>query len=97
MYVSQPEVKPGCVLRRANIGLLEKRKLVTDHEVRCMRQLLPGLAALLLTNHLHIQACSTLPSCCCSSLLACPACSSSSGSKPKHMQVHSSPLPCCRY
>ena len=34
MYVTQPEVKPGCVLRRANIGLLEKKKLVTDHEVR---------------------------------------------------------------
>ncbi len=33
MYVTQPEVKPGCVLRRANIGLLEKKKLVTDKEV----------------------------------------------------------------
>ena len=33
VYVTQPEVKPGCVLRRANIGLLEKKQLVTDHEV----------------------------------------------------------------
>ncbi|KAK9907591.1 hypothetical protein WJX75_006634 [Coccomyxa subellipsoidea] len=33
VYVTQPEVKPGCVLRRANIGLLEKKKLVTDREV----------------------------------------------------------------
>ena len=33
VYVTQPEVKPGCVLRRANIGLLEKKKLVTDKEV----------------------------------------------------------------
>lgn len=31
--MTQPEVKPGCVLRRANIGLLEKKKLVTDKEV----------------------------------------------------------------
>ena len=34
MYVAQPEVKPGCVFRRSNISLLEKKKLVTDKEVR---------------------------------------------------------------
>ena len=28
VYVSQPEVKPGCVLRRANVGVLESRGLV---------------------------------------------------------------------
>ena len=33
MYVAQPEVKPGCVFRRSNISLLEKKKLVTDKEV----------------------------------------------------------------
>jgi hypothetical protein len=49
VYVTQPEVKPGCVLRRANIGLLEKKQLVTDHEVRRLwcAELLPhpvGLA-----------------------------------------------------
>ena len=33
MYVAQPEVKPGCVFRRSNIGLLENKKLVTGKEV----------------------------------------------------------------
>ena len=31
--MAQPEVKPGCVLRRSNIGVLENRKLVTDKDV----------------------------------------------------------------
>ena len=34
VYVAQPEVKPGCVIRRSNISLLEKKKLVSDKEVR---------------------------------------------------------------
>lgn len=29
MYVTQPEVKPGCILRRSNFNVLEKRKLVS--------------------------------------------------------------------
>ena len=33
VYVSQPEVKPGCVFRRSNIGLLEKKALVSRAEV----------------------------------------------------------------
>jgi Protein of unknown function (DUF3172) len=33
VYVSQPEVKPGCVLRRSNVGVLERNKLVTPKEV----------------------------------------------------------------
>lgn len=33
VYVSQPEVKPGCVLRRANVNVLEQRKLVNPNEV----------------------------------------------------------------
>ena len=33
MYVAQPEVKPGCVLRQSSVNELEKRKLVTDREV----------------------------------------------------------------
>ena len=33
VYVAQPEVKPGCVMRRSNIGLLEKKSLVTKGEV----------------------------------------------------------------
>lgn len=48
VYVAQPEVKPGCVLRRANIGLLEKKKLVTDKEVSvCIVQ--PGTALFTMT------------------------------------------------
>ena len=34
MYVSQPEVKPGCVLRRANFNVLERRGLVDDQQVQ---------------------------------------------------------------
>jgi hypothetical protein len=33
VYVSQPEVKPGCVLRRANVGVLESRGLVAPQKV----------------------------------------------------------------
>jgi len=33
VYVSQPEVKPGCVLRRANVNVLENRKLIRQSEV----------------------------------------------------------------
>jgi len=33
VYVTQPEVKPGCVVRRSNIGLLERKALVTAPEV----------------------------------------------------------------
>jgi len=33
VYVSQPEVKPGCVLRRSNVNVLEQRKLVNPSEV----------------------------------------------------------------
>ncbi len=33
MYVSQPEVKPGCVLRRANFNVLERRGLVDSQQV----------------------------------------------------------------
>ena len=32
IYVSQPEVKPGCVLRRSNWSILEREKLVTDNQ-----------------------------------------------------------------
>lgn len=34
VYVSQPEVKPGCVLRRANFNVLERRGLVDNQQVR---------------------------------------------------------------
>jgi hypothetical protein len=37
VYVAQPEVKPGCVFRRSNISLLEKKRLVTDKEARARR------------------------------------------------------------
>jgi hypothetical protein len=38
IYVSQPEVKPGCVLRRSNWSILEREKLVTnDQESDCKR------------------------------------------------------------
>lgn len=40
VYVSQPEVKPGCVLRRANVNVLESRGLVDQQEVQnCKRNM----------------------------------------------------------
>ena len=33
VYVAQPEVKPGCVLRRSNWSVLEKRELITEDQV----------------------------------------------------------------
>jgi hypothetical protein len=39
VYVTQPEVKPGCVLRRSNWSVLEGRKLVDDTEARAGRTL----------------------------------------------------------
>ncbi|MCW6038149.1 DUF3172 domain-containing protein [Spirulina subsalsa FACHB-351] len=34
VYVTQPQMTPGCVLRRNNWSILEQRKLVTDQSVR---------------------------------------------------------------
>jgi len=40
LYVSQPEVKPGCVLRRSNFGVLEREGLVTEKEAQaCKRRM----------------------------------------------------------
>lgn len=40
VYVSQPEVKPGCVLRRANFNVLESRGLVDSQQVQdCKRNM----------------------------------------------------------
>ncbi|KAK9807055.1 hypothetical protein WJX72_012203 [[Myrmecia] bisecta] len=40
VYVAQTEVKPGCVLRRSNISVLESRKLVMSSEVNnCKRSM----------------------------------------------------------
>ena len=33
VYVTQPEVKPGCVLKRSNVNQLEQRKLLSDKQV----------------------------------------------------------------
>ncbi|GLC35722.1 hypothetical protein PLESTB_000487500 [Pleodorina starrii] len=38
VYISQPQVKGGCVLRRANVGLLEREKLVKPHDVDLCKQ-----------------------------------------------------------
>ncbi|GAB4818908.1 hypothetical protein N2152v2_005954 [Parachlorella kessleri] len=38
VYVSQPEVKPGCVLRRSNVNVLESRSLVTSQEVQACKR-----------------------------------------------------------
>lgn len=35
VYVTQPEVKPGCVLRRSNVSVLESRGLVQSKEACC--------------------------------------------------------------
>lgn len=34
VYVTQPNMKPGCVLRKNNWSILEQQKLVTDNQVR---------------------------------------------------------------
>ncbi|NES77736.1 MULTISPECIES: DUF3172 domain-containing protein [unclassified Okeania] len=34
VYVSQPNMKPGCVIRRNNWSILEKRNLVNNEQVR---------------------------------------------------------------
>lgn len=34
VYVAQPSMRPGCVLRQNNWALLEQRKLVTSDQVR---------------------------------------------------------------
>lgn len=39
VYVAQPEVKPGCVLRRSNVRELESRNLVDSKEVHSMPEL----------------------------------------------------------
>ena len=40
VYVTQPEVKPGCVLRRSNYQVLESRKLVSKDETdSCKRSM----------------------------------------------------------
>ncbi|GFR49397.1 hypothetical protein Agub_g11449, partial [Astrephomene gubernaculifera] len=40
VYVSQPEVKPGCILRRSNVGVLENKKLVSQQQVEsCKRSM----------------------------------------------------------
>jgi hypothetical protein len=40
VYVSQPEVKPGCVLRKSNVKALEDRKLVTPDQVeKCKKRM----------------------------------------------------------
>lgn len=38
VYVSQPEVKPGCVLRRANFNVLERRGLVDNQQVAACKR-----------------------------------------------------------
>lgn len=34
VYVTQPNMRPGCVLRRNNWSILEKQNLITDQDVR---------------------------------------------------------------
>jgi hypothetical protein len=36
--VSQPEVKPGCVLRRSNVNVLESRGLVDNQQVQACKR-----------------------------------------------------------
>ncbi len=38
VYVSQPRMQPGCVLRQNNWAILEQRKLVNSEQVRDCRQ-----------------------------------------------------------
>lgn len=40
VYVTQPEVKPGCVLRRSNYSILEKKELVSNKQAEtCKRSM----------------------------------------------------------
>ncbi len=38
VYVTQPVIKSGCVLRRANVGILEKENLVERKDVVSLQQ-----------------------------------------------------------
>lgn len=38
VYVTQPEVKPGCILRRSNYQLLENEKLITKEEAESCKR-----------------------------------------------------------
>jgi hypothetical protein len=38
LYVTQPEVKPGCVLRRSNFAVVEKDELVTPKQVEACKK-----------------------------------------------------------
>lgn len=38
VYVSQPKMQPGCVLRQNNWAILEQRKLINQEQVRDCRQ-----------------------------------------------------------
>ena len=40
VYLSQPEMQPGCVLRRTNWSVLEQQKLISNEQVRnCKRRM----------------------------------------------------------
>uniref|UniRef100_A0A383WLA3 Uncharacterized protein n=1 Tax=Tetradesmus obliquus TaxID=3088 RepID=A0A383WLA3_TETOB len=38
LYVTQPEVKPGCILRRSNFNVLEREKLVDSKQVESCKK-----------------------------------------------------------
>jgi len=38
VFVSQPLMQPGCVIRANNVALLEQRKLITGEQLRTCRQ-----------------------------------------------------------
>lgn len=46
VYVTQPEVKPGCILRRSNVNVLEKRGLVQNTEVSGTPPAVPSVQCL---------------------------------------------------
>jgi hypothetical protein len=58
VYVTQPEVKPGCVLRRSNWSVLEGRKLVDDTQARSRAPLLHHFRAEAARAAARIAACS---------------------------------------
>ncbi len=37
VYVTQPQMQPGCVLRRSNMNLLEQKRLITSEQARDCR------------------------------------------------------------
>lgn len=57
VYISQPQVKGGCVLRRANVGLLEREQVGSGAERRAGGPGAPGAGRQPSVHHLLVGLC----------------------------------------